>query len=285
MPPSVYRFAEGLRRLLACPDPTDLEVTWEAERIDEQGWAALERVGLSTDPALAPVLDEADGLLLRLLDRLPALARRQPARHLATFRLPALERLQHATAAALVAHRVGPAGLATIVADPGAPLARRYHAFITLARLHAVTTWPLFHRYLTPEAHHAFVGVAAEAARFYREQEPAPALVSLFGGVRDDLHLRAFLGPRILESLYVLADPRTLGFYRDLLVTGHTAPDPERCEVTHALVMVRRFTGGVAPSAKFTDDARGDVGARLDAAERQFEQTREALHPAVVMGG
>jgi hypothetical protein len=282
---SIYRFAESLRRLLACSDPSEVEAAWDSERIEDLGWAALERAGVSTDPALAPVLDEADGLLLRLLDRMPALARHQRAAHLATFRVPVLERLQHATAAALVAHRFGPAGLATIVTDTRAPLARRYHAFLTLARLHAGTTWSLFQRYLTPEAHHAFVGVAAEAARFYPDRRPAPGLVGLFGAVRHDLHLRAFLAPRILESLYVLADRRTIGFYGNLLVTGHTSPDPERCEVTHALVMVRRFTGGVASSAKFPDRERVEISSWLDAAEGCYERARGELHPAVVMSG
>lgn len=283
MSPSVYRFAESLRRLLACSSPADLELAWQLERLDEVGWTALESASRSTDPALAPVLDEADGLLLRLLDRVPSLARREAATHLETFRLPALERLQHATAAALVAHRVGAAGLATVVADGRAPLPRRYYAFLALARLHAATTWPLFARYLTPEAHHAFVGVAAEAARFYPTRGPAAGLVELFDAVRTDLHLRAFLGPRILQSLYVLGDRRTLAFYRWLLVTGHTSPDPERCEVTHALVMVRRFTGGVAPSAKFPEAGGAEVGRRLDAAQRVFERARDVLHPVVVM--
>lgn len=283
MPPTVYRFAESLRRLLACADPADLEVAWQLERVDELGWRALERASHSTDPALVPVLDETDGLLLRLLDRVPALARREAARHLQTFRLPALERLQHATAAALVAHRFGPAGLATVVADVRAPVQRRYHAFLTLARLHAATTWPLFRRYLTPEAHHAFVGVAAEAARFYPARGPAGELMALFDAVRADLHLRAFLGPRILQSLYVLQDPRTLAFYAQLLVSGHTAPDPGHCEVTHALVMIRRFTGDVAPSAKFADAGGPEVGRRLDAAQHAFERARDVLHPVVVM--
>jgi hypothetical protein len=283
MPPSLYRFAESLRVLLACTEPASLERVWRAEQIDDRGWAALARAGISTDPALAPVLDEVDGLLLRLLDRVPALARTERSGHLATFRLPVLERLQHATAAALVAHRLGAAGLATMVSDARAPVARRYHAFLTLARLHAATTWPLFHRYLVPEAHHAFVGVAAEAARFYPDREPAPELTALFDAVRDDQHLRAFLAPRILTSLYVLGDRRTVGFYGDLLVTGHTSPDPEHCEVTHALVMIRRFTGAVAPSAKFADDDEAEVRARLNLAEERFERAREELHPAVVM--
>ena len=283
MPPSLYRFAESLRGLLACSDPAALESTWDAEQVDDLGWAALERAGRSTDPALVPVLDETDGLLLRLLDRLPGVARRQEAGHFSTFRLPVLERLQHATAAALVAHRFGPAGLATVVGDAGAPLARRYHAFLTLARLHAQTTWSLFARYLTPAAHHAFVGVAAEAAQFYPGHRPAGALVDLFGEIRGDFQLRAFLGPRILESLYVLGDRRIIRFYGDLLVTGHTSPDPERCEVTHALVMVRRFTGDVAPSAKFPRSDAPDVPRRLDLAERIFEAARGALHPVAVM--
>jgi hypothetical protein len=283
MAPSVHRFAESLRRLLACDDPARLEATWATERVDDVGWTVLDGASRSTDPVLAPILDEVDGLLLRLLDRVPLLARRSANPVLATFRLPSLERLQHATAAALVARRVGPAGLATIVSDDRAPLARRYHAFLTLGRLHADTSWPLFLKYLTPDAHHAFVGVAAEAARFYPARDPLGDLLTLFDAVRRDLHLRAFLSPRILASLFALGDPRALAFYGDLLVSGHTSPDPERCEVTHALVMVRRFTGSVAPSAKFADPTGPEVPRRLDAAERAFERARGDLHPVAVM--
>lgn len=285
MSSSVYRFAESLRRLLACADPAAIDACWDRERVDTVGWEALGAAGGSTDPALVPVLDEVDGLLLRLLDRVPLVARRagRQAARLVTFRQPALERLQHAAAAALVAHRFGPAGLATIVADPGAPVPRRYYAFLTLARLHADTTWPLFRRYLVPDAHHAFVGVAAEAARYYPARAPARDLVTLFDDVRGDVPLRTFLSPRILASLFVLDDRATLPFYHALLVTGHTDADPARCEVTHALVMVRRFTGAIAPSSKFPDRLAPDVVVHLDEAERLLARRRDALHPVTVL--
>jgi hypothetical protein len=279
----LHRFAEALRQLLACSTPGAIERVWSRESLDDLGWAAIRVASCGTDPALVPVLDETDGLLLRALDRVPLIARRAPetARRLTMFRLPALERLQHATAAALVAHRFGPAGLATMVADQGAPLGRRYHALLTLARLHVETTWSLFDRYLRPEAHHAFVGVAAEAARYYPERGAAGELVALFDGVRRDLPLRAFLSPRILRSLFVLGDPLTLPLYRDLLVTGHTDPDPGHCEVTHALVMVRRLTGTVEESSKFPDP---DAAAEwLDEAETTFERERDLLHPVVML--
>ncbi|MDH3498135.1 MAG: hypothetical protein OER21_15365 [Gemmatimonadota bacterium] len=285
MAPLIYRFAESLRQLLVCDDPAAIDACWEQERLETVGWQALGAASGGTDPALVPVLDEVDGLLLRLLDRVPLIARRaeRDATRLVTFRQPELERLQHAAAAALVAHRFGPAGLAAVAADPEAPLARRYHAFLTLARLHAATTWPLFRRYLVPEAHHAFVGVAAEAARYYPARAPAPELVTLFDEIRSDVPLRTFLSPRILGSLFVLADRGTLPFYRELLVTGHTDSDPERCEVTHALVMVRRFTGAVAPSSKFTDRRAGGVAGYLDEAEAVLAHARDALHPVAVL--
>ena len=46
-------------------------------------------------------------------------------RHLVTFRVPELERWQHAAAAALVGARWGVAGLRTVIADTQAPLGRR----------------------------------------------------------------------------------------------------------------------------------------------------------------
>ena len=54
----------------------------------------------------------------------------QAAVRVRTFRAPALERLQHATAAALVAQRYGVAGLRWGRADETAPPARRYFAFL-----------------------------------------------------------------------------------------------------------------------------------------------------------
>src|SRR5213595_2533494 len=84
-------------------------------------------------------------------------------RHLVTFRVPELERWQHAAAAALVGARWGVAGLRTVIADTQAPLGRRYFAFLALAERHPKEAWPLFAKYLqTPGAHHAFVAAAVE---------------------------------------------------------------------------------------------------------------------------
>jgi len=202
--------------------------------------------------------------------------------HLVTFRVPELERCQHAAAAALAGARWGVAGLRTVIADTAAPLGRRYFAFLALAERHPEGAWPLFERYLvTPGAHHAFVAAAVEAARFYVGH--AEVLERLFQRIRGDQLLRRFLGPKILESLYVLAEERTLPLFEELLVTGHTDPDVERCEVTRALVAVRRLTGRVARSSKFADGDDPAVLRTLDDAERQFEQQRDRIVPVVVI--
>lgn len=282
MPVAMHRFAEALRVLLSASTAECVEALWHRDRLEERGWAALVAVEPSTDPAVVPVLDETDGLLLRLLDRLPMIARGPEGAVLRTFRIPALERLQHATAASLVAHRFGTAGLATVATDLRAPTARRYHAFFLLARLHARATWPLFRRYLVPEAHHAFLGAAAEAARYYPVLRPGAVLVALFEATRGDLHLRAFLGPRLLQSLFVLGDPVALPLYRELAAAGHTDADPTRCEVTHALVGVRRFTGTVPANSKFADD-EPEAASWVDRAEAQFEADRDVLRPVIVL--
>src|SRR5206468_502606 len=96
----------------------------------------------------------------------------------------------------------------------------------------------LLERYLvTPGAHHAFVAAAVEAARYYPGH--ADVLVRLFERIRGDQLLRRFLGPKILESLYVLGESLSLPLFEELLVAGHTDPDVDRCEVTRALVAVR----------------------------------------------
>ncbi len=285
MPETVFQFAEALRRLLHAGDPEEFEAFWVEERLEDLGWDALGRAWRADAGRWERALDEVDGLLLRLLDRLPVFAAPpEPAAvHVRTFREPELERLQHATAAALVAQRYGVAGLRTVVADEAAPLARRYFAFLALAERHPPNEWPLFARYLTPSAHHAFLGAAAEAARFYPEADPAGRLVELFDAVRDDLHLRSFLSPRILESLYVLADPSTLPFFRTLLTAGYTDPDAEHCEVTRALVMVRRLTGSVEPNIKYPDPTAPDVLDALGGAEELFQRRRTRLRPVTVI--
>lgn len=285
MPEAVYRFAEALRRLSAASTAASLEALWDAWEIPAIGWEAVARARRRDVRRWEPALREVDVLLLTLLQRIPVLAAaaEPAAARVRTFRLPELERLQHATAAALVAQRFGPAGLRTVVDDGGAPIPRRYFAFLALAERHRRSEWPLFARYLTPDAHHAFVGAAAEAARFYPEQGASALLVTLFQAVRRDLHLRAFLSPRILESLYVLVDARTLPFFRELLTSGFTDADPARCEVTRALVMVRRFTGEIEASVKFPDPGDPLVADTLDGAERVFRREREVVTPVVVI--
>ena len=281
----VYHFAEVMRRLLHARTPAAVERVWESEAADAAGWQALTQARRAHAVSWERALDEVDGLLLRLLDRLPTLAAgaESAAVRVRTFLVPALERLQHAAAAVLVAHRYGIAGLRTVIADQEAPLARRYFAFLALAELHPPAEWPLFARYLTPTAHHAFQGAAAEAARFYPEGDTAAKLVGLFDAVRSDLHLRAFLSPRILQSLYELDDAATLPFFRSLLTAGFTDHDPERCEVTRALVMVRRFTGCIEPNIKFHDVDAPAVARVLAEAVAAFERGRGVLTPVVVI--
>jgi hypothetical protein len=285
MPEAVYRFAEALRRLSAAQTAARLEALWRTWEVPAVGWEAVARARRRDVQRWEPALREVDALLLELLRRVPllAVAHEPVAVRVRTFRLPELERLQHATAAALVAQRFGPAGLRTVVDDGDAPIPRRYFAFLALAERHRRREWPLFARYLTPDAHHAFVGAAAEAARFYPEQGAATLLEALFQTVRSDLHLRAFLSPRILESLYVLADAWTLPFFRELLTAGFTDADPARCEVTRALVMVRRFTGAIEASVKFPDPRDRVVAETLDRAERLFRREREVVTPVVVI--
>ena len=105
----------------------------------------------------------------------------------------------------------------------------------------------------------------------------------LFERIRGDQLLRRFLGPKILESLYVLGEECSLPLFEELLVAGHTDPDVDRCEVTRALVMVRRATGRVAQSCKFADGDEGVVLRTLDEAERRFEATRDRIVPVVVI--
>lgn len=280
VPQPLFAFAHVLRELLAARTLQDLERLWALFDVSGLG----ER-GLPPGAAAAEsVLDEVDGLLLRLLDRLPSLPG-PPALvdRLRTIRLPVLERLQHRSAADLVGARYGTAGLHAVLASPEAPRGRRYFAFLALAARHPANAWPLFQRYLTPDAHHAFVGAAAEAARFYPERQASAQLVDLFNDVRDDLHLRQFLSPRILESLYVLDDPATLPFFRTLLSTGHPEAEPALCEVTRALVMVRRFTGFVEPNVKWRRVTDPAVWAALDAAEECYDAERDALTPVTVI--
>lgn len=276
--PLLRRFAGALEQLLAAPDAATFEGAWEAEALGQLGWEALALARRAHAEVLEPALAQVDRRLLAVLER----SRSFLEPHVVTFRVPELERWQHAAAAALVGARWGVAGLHTVVADTQAPLGRRYFAFLGLAERHPPGAWPLFERYLlTPGAHHAFVAAAVEATRYYRGH--ADVLIGLFERIRGDQMLRRFLGPKILESLYVLGDPRSLALFEGLLVAGHTDPDVDRCEVTRALVAVRKLTGRVAPSTKFGDADAPTVRRRLDDAERRFEADRDRILPVTVI--
>ncbi|OLD42282.1 MAG: hypothetical protein AUI55_07505 [Gemmatimonadetes bacterium 13_1_40CM_2_70_7] len=271
-------FSAALERLLAAPDEPAFEAAWEAVDPQQLGWEALAHARRANTEALEPALAEVDRRLLAVLER----ARAFLDPHVVTFRVAELERWQHAAAAALVGARWGVAGLRTVIGDTRAPLPRRYFAFLALAERRPSDAWPLFRTYLrTPAAHHAFVAAAVEAARHYPGS--AVELVALFARIRGDQLLRRFLAPKILESLYVLGDPAALPLLEELLVAGHTDPDPDRCEVTRALVAVRKLTGRVAPSAKFPDPADSAVARSLDEAERRFEAERDQLLPVTVI--
>jgi len=271
-------FAAALERLLIARDAAQLEARWEELNLGQVGWEALALARRANTETLEPALTQVDRRLLAALERCRAFL--DP--HIVTFRVPELERWQHAAAAALVGARWGVAGLRTVIADTQAPLGRRYFAFLALAERHPKEAWPLFARYLqTPGAHHAFVAVAVEAARYYPGQ--APDLIALFQRIRGDEMLRRFLAPKILASLHVLGDPTALPLYEELLVAGHTDRDVERCEVTRALVGVRKLTGKVAPSSKFPDPEEPGVIRALDEAERIFDEAKDRLAPVVVI--
>lgn len=275
---SLYRFAGALESLLRAADADAFEQAWETSRLDRVARDALELARRGDAGPVESALHQVDRRLLAVLERCRAF----PDPHLVTFRVPELERWQHATAAALVGARWGIAGLRTVIADTGAPLGRRYFAFLGLAERHPEGAWPLFERYLvTPGAHHAFVAAAVEAARYYAGH--ADVLVRLFHRIRDDQLLRRFLAPKILESLYVMGEARSLPLFEELLVCGHTDPDPDRCEVTRAMVAVRRLTGRIGASVKFADGDDAAVSRALDAAERCFEASRDRIVPVVVI--
>ena len=274
---ALCRFAEALQTLLTARDAAAFEERWEAQNLDQLGWEALALGRRANAEACEPALAQVDRRLLAVLER----GRAFLDLHIGTFRVPELERWQHAAAAALVGARWGVAGLRTIVADTRAPLGRRYFAFLGIAERHPAGAWPLFERYLvTPAAHHAFVAAAVDAARYYEGR--ADVLLQLFERIRGDQMQRRFLGPRILESLYVLEDPRSLPLFEELLVTGHTDPDIDRCEVTRALVAVRKLTGRIAPSTKF-GDADDAIGRTLDDAARRFDAARDHIVPVTVI--
>lgn len=275
---TLSQFTGALERLLAARDTAAFEAVWDAEELERVGWQALT---IARHPRSEPLERRLAALDRRLLAAL-ARARALPDRHTSTFRVPELERWQHAAAAALVASRWGSAGLQTVIADSGAPLARRYFAFLALAERHPPAAGPLFQRYLrTTASHHAFVAAAVEAARWYPEQ--VDDLLALFDRTRGESLRRRFFGPKILASLYFLDDLRALPLFRELTVSGHTDADPARCEVTRALVALRRWTGRVLPSVKYPDHEARSVRSALDLAQAVYEEERERLSPVTVI--
>ncbi len=285
MPEPICQFAEELRCLLRARSPEDLEHVWHDLRIDSLGWDVVTAARRRRMAFLEPVLSEVDRLLLKLLCQVRDMASGDSAaaEHVRTFRVFQLERLQNAAAAALVAQRFGVAGLSTVVADRAAPISRRYYAFLGIAERHPRDEWNLFDGFLVRGGHHAFVGAAAEALRYYPERCPAGKLVELFKAIRGYQFLRSFLGPRILQTLYVLADPRTTPLFRELLTVGHTHGDPMHCEVTRAMVMIKRFVGRIEANPKFgvLDCERAEVVVRNAASV--YEWHRDVFLPVALL--
>lgn len=275
---TLFQFTGALERLLTTRDTAAFEAVWDAEGLERVGWEAL---AVARHPRAEPLERGLAALDRRLLAAL-ARARALPDRHTSTFRVPELERWQHAAAAALVASRWGVAGLRTVIADSRAPLARRYFAFLALAERHPPAASSLFQRYLrTPASHHAFVAAAVETARWYPEH--APDLLTLFDRIRGEQLRRRFLAPKILGSLYYLGCPEAFPLFRELCVSGHTDGDAGGCEVTRALVALRRYQGVVPPNVKYADLEAPAVGRALDEAEAMYEGERGRLSPVTVI--
>src|SRR5437764_4377999 len=186
----VCGFAAGLERLLSARDAAALDEMWEELNLGQVGWEALALARRANTEALEPALAEVDRRLLAVLERCRAFL--DP--HIVTFRVPELERWQHAAAAALVGARWGVAGLRTVIADTRAPLGRRYFAFLALAERHPKPAWPLFATYLqTPGAHHAFLAAAVQAARYYPGE--APNVIAPVQRIPADQVLRPIRSP------------------------------------------------------------------------------------------
>src|SRR6184192_3277890 len=116
------QLAAALERLLVADDPGQFERVWEELALDRLAWEALALARRADTAVVEHALAQVDRLLLALLERCRAV-RDDP--HIMTFRVPELERWQHAAAAALVGARWGVAGLRTVIADTAAPLDRK----------------------------------------------------------------------------------------------------------------------------------------------------------------
>src|SRR6266566_3471047 len=94
-------FAAALERLLSARDAVALDEMWEELNLGQGGWEALALARRANTEALEPALAKVDRRLLAVLERCRAFL--DP--HIVTFRVPELERWQHAAAAALVGAR------------------------------------------------------------------------------------------------------------------------------------------------------------------------------------
>ena len=88
---------------------------------------------------------------------------------------------------------------------------------------------------------------------------------------------------RLLAGIEPREDFPALPLFQELLVAGHTDPDLDHCEVTRALVAVRKLTGRFAPNSKFPDTNHPEVSRVLEAAERRFEEAKDRLEPVMVI--
>src|SRR5258708_597837 len=147
-------FSAALERVLAARDAAAFEAEWITQDLQQVGWEALALARQANTEALEPVLAQVDRRLLAVLERCRAFV----DSHLVTFRVPELERWQHAAAAALVGARWGVAGLRTVIADTRAPVGRRYFAFLALAERPPPRPWGLVLKYPhPPHPHHPFL--------------------------------------------------------------------------------------------------------------------------------
>ena len=117
---SLCRFADALEQLLAAPDAAAFECVWDALRVDRLAWDALALARRADTDAVEPALAQVDRRLLAVLERCRAFL----DRHLVTFRVPELERWQHAAAAALVGARWDGSTRRSFACWPGAANAK-----------------------------------------------------------------------------------------------------------------------------------------------------------------
>src|SRR5438876_12012952 len=89
------QLAAALERLLVADDPGQFERVWEELALDRLAWEALALARRADTAVVEHALAQVDRLLLGLMGRFRAV-RGDP--HSMTFRLPEMERVQHAAA-------------------------------------------------------------------------------------------------------------------------------------------------------------------------------------------